>query len=63
VSFPLDGGTVAGYGNGSSGSANNALNNPWGLAVGTNDTLYVSDTNNNRVMKFQAVFRYLNQEK
>ncbi|UJR24206.1 hypothetical protein I4U23_027172 [Adineta vaga] len=53
VSFPLSGVTVAGYENGSSGAANNALNEPWGLAVGANDTLYVVDSSNNRVMRFQ----------
>jgi sugar lactone lactonase YvrE len=54
VSYPLNGVTVAGYGNGSSGRANNALNSPWGLALDGNDILYVADQQNSRVMKFQS---------
>jgi sugar lactone lactonase YvrE len=45
--------TVGGYGNGTAGNALNALNYPWGLAVDENDTLYVADNGNYRVMKLQ----------
>jgi sugar lactone lactonase YvrE len=50
----LNGVTVAGYGNGTSGNTNYALTYPWGLALDVNDTLYVADYGNYRVMKFQA---------
>jgi hypothetical protein len=45
--------TVGGYGNGTEGSANNALNYPRGLAVGINSSLYVSDFYNSRVMRLR----------
>ncbi|CAF1553305.1 unnamed protein product [Adineta steineri] len=51
--LPLHGVTVAGYGNGTSGNANNALRNPWGLAITTNNQLYVSDLYNYRIMKLK----------
>jgi hypothetical protein len=51
VSFPLNGVTVGGYGNGTGGNANNALQNPWGLAIDANDIVYVADYGNARVMK------------
>ncbi|CAF1400374.1 unnamed protein product [Adineta steineri] len=51
--FPLHGITVAGYGNGTSGNANNALKTPWGLAITTNNLLYVSDLYNYRIMKMK----------
>jgi sugar lactone lactonase YvrE len=50
----LSGVTVAGYGNGTAGSALNALNSPWGLALDVNDSLYVAEYGNHRVMKIQA---------
>ncbi len=50
---PLIGVTVAGYGNGTGGSALNALMSPWGLALDANDSLYVADYNNHRVMKIE----------
>jgi sugar lactone lactonase YvrE len=50
----LVGVTVAGYGNGTSGSTPNALTYPLGLALDVNDSLYVSDYGNHRVMKIQA---------
>jgi sugar lactone lactonase YvrE len=50
----LIGVTVAGYGNGTAGTALNALNSPWGLALDVNDSLYVADFINSRVMKLQA---------
>jgi sugar lactone lactonase YvrE len=49
----LIGVTVAGYGNGTSGTANNALNIPWGLALGVDGSLFISDYSNHRVMKIQ----------
>lgn len=56
VLFPLSGVTVAGYANGTAATDLTGLNNPWGLAIDVNNSLYVSDSNNNRVMKFQAGF-------
>jgi sugar lactone lactonase YvrE len=50
----LVGVTVAGYGNGTAGTALNALHYPWGLALDVNDSLYISDYGNARVMKLQA---------
>jgi len=50
----LIGVTVGGYGNGTAGTALNALKNPWGLAFDVNDSLYVADYGNSRVMKLQA---------
>jgi len=50
----LVGVTVAGYGNGTAGTALNALQNPWGLALDVNESLYVSDYSNSRVMRLQA---------
>ncbi len=50
----LIGVTVAGYGNGTNGTALNALTSPWGLAMGVNDSLYVAEYHNYRVMKIQT---------
>jgi len=50
----LVGVTVAGYGNGTPGTALNALYYPWGLAMGVNDSFYVAEFNNFRVMQIQA---------
>ncbi|CAF0901428.1 unnamed protein product [Adineta steineri] len=47
-----NGNTVAGYGNGTAGSDNNALNKPWGLAMGIDNSLYVCEYGNSRVMRF-----------
>ena len=44
---------VAGYGNGSQGSALNALMGPLGLARDRNGSIYVADYLNSRVMKYQ----------
>jgi sugar lactone lactonase YvrE len=49
----LTGVTIAGYGNGVSGTALNALQNPWGLALDVNGSLYVADYKNARVMKLK----------
>ncbi|CAF1025380.1 unnamed protein product [Adineta steineri] len=54
VSFPLNGVTIGGYGNSTGGNANNTLQNPWGLAIGANNTVYVADYGNARVMQFQV---------
>ncbi|CAF1405456.1 unnamed protein product [Adineta ricciae] len=43
--------TVAGSSNGSSGSTNNALLSPFGIAIGNDDTLWISDAGNSRVMR------------
>ncbi len=49
----LVGVTVAGYGNGTAGNTSNALQNPWGLALDVNNSLYVADYGNSRVMKLK----------
>jgi len=51
VTYPLIGVTVAGYSNGTSGTSLDALNAPWGLAIYMNNTLYISECGNSRVMK------------
>ncbi|CAF1337459.1 unnamed protein product [Adineta steineri] len=51
--FPVHGVTVAGHSDGTSGNTNNALTNPWGLAITTNNLLYVSDLGNYRIMKMK----------
>lgn len=43
--------TVGGYGNGTMGSDLNALKNPWGIAVDADESIYVSDHANHRVIK------------
>ncbi len=53
VLFPLIGQTVAGYGNGTYGTALNALHSPWGLVMGVNDSFYVAEYHNYRVMKIE----------
>ena len=50
----MSGVTVGGYGNGTGGDDNNALQNPWGLVIDANDTFYVADYGNARVMKLQV---------
>lgn len=45
--------TVAGYGNGTFGSALNALKTPWGLALGIDGSLFVSDFSNSRVLRLR----------
>ncbi|CAF1101145.1 unnamed protein product [Rotaria sordida] len=42
---------VGGYGNGTGGSSLNALHHPTGLAVGVDNSLYIADYSNNRVLK------------
>ncbi|CAF0873571.1 unnamed protein product [Adineta steineri] len=48
-----NGNTVGGYANGTAGNALNALNFPGGLSLDYNGFIYVSDFNNNRVIKLQ----------
>jgi DNA-binding beta-propeller fold protein YncE len=49
----LIGPTVAGYGNGSSGSGSQGLNEPRGIYVSPlNEALYVSDAYNYRAQRF-----------
>ena len=43
---------AAGYANESRGNGSNALARPSGIALDTDDSLYVSDHDNHRVMKF-----------
>ncbi|UJR20079.1 hypothetical protein I4U23_023211 [Adineta vaga] len=49
----LNGVTVAGNANGAAGSTSSALNNPMGIAVDSYGSIYVSDYNNSRVIRFQ----------
>ncbi|CAF4193876.1 unnamed protein product [Adineta steineri] len=46
------GNTVAGASNGSAGKAPNLLTNPYGTALGSFNSLYVVDFNNNRIQKW-----------
>jgi hypothetical protein len=46
--------TVGGYGNGTAGTALNALYQPWGLAFGPDGSLFVCEYGNNRVIKLQG---------
>ena len=50
--------SAAGNANGAAGSSLNALRNPLGIAVGVDNSLYVSDSGNDRVIKLQQ--GYLN---
>ena len=47
------GATLSGYGNGSSGNALDALNQPLGLAMDSLGSLYISDRENHRVIKIK----------
>lgn len=49
----MNGVTVGGYGNGTAGNAANALYIPYGLALGIDGSLFVSDYFNARVMKIR----------
>ncbi len=53
VLFPLVGQTVARYGNGTYGTSLNALHSPWGLVMGVNNSFYVAEYHNSRVMKIE----------
>ncbi|CAF1228183.1 unnamed protein product [Adineta steineri] len=44
---------VAGNANGTSGDALNTLSYPYALTIGIDNSIYVSDFNNNRVLQFQ----------
>jgi sugar lactone lactonase YvrE len=48
-----NGTTVAGQARGTSGSSLSQLNSPFGLSITKNDVLYVSDTDNNRIVVVQ----------
>lgn len=43
------------------GSGTGEFNGPYGIAVDSNDFVYVTDTNNYRVQKFTSTGQYLNQ--
>jgi sugar lactone lactonase YvrE len=47
--------TIAGYLNGTSGDGPDGLNTPKGIAIDKDDNLYVADTNNLRIQKFNAI--------
>jgi hypothetical protein len=42
--------TVIGLPNGTAGSAISQLHYPWGMRITNNDVLYISDSNNNRIV-------------
>ncbi|CAF1318675.1 unnamed protein product [Adineta steineri] len=44
--------TVAGASNGSAGTAANLLNGPYGIALGSFNSLYITDSSNNRIQKW-----------
>ncbi|CAF0845901.1 unnamed protein product [Adineta steineri] len=44
--------TVAGASNGSAGTADNLLLNPYGITLGSFNSLYIADLNNNRIQKW-----------
>ncbi|CAF3842428.1 unnamed protein product, partial [Rotaria sp. Silwood1] len=48
-----DGTTVGGYSNCTAGNTSDALASPWGIAVDIGGSLFVSDYNNERVMRLQ----------
>ncbi|CAF4360410.1 unnamed protein product [Adineta steineri] len=51
-----EGVTIAGDLNGNLGSNDTMFNSPQGLAINHNETLmYVTDTNNNRIQRFQLI--------
>jgi predicted membrane-bound mannosyltransferase/sugar lactone lactonase YvrE len=57
--FSVDGTFISEWGsfgaaNGTTPSAPGTLNDPWGIAVGADGSVYVSDTWNNRIQKFSA---------
>lgn len=41
-------------GNGAAGSANHQLNNPWGIYVSSNDTIFIVDRGNHRIQRLAA---------
>jgi sugar lactone lactonase YvrE len=45
--------TIGGYGNGTGGNDLNGLQNPIGLCLDRNGSIYIADNNNNRVIKLQ----------
>lgn len=45
---------VAGYGNGSSGSSSDGLNQPFTVDFDSYESMYVADAGNNRIMKYSA---------
>ena len=42
--------TVAGYANGTAGSSLNSLDASWGISISSDDTLYITDSNNHRIV-------------
>ena len=44
--------TIAGI-NGRPGARSNQLNHPHGLTLGSDQSIFIADTNNNRIQKFQ----------
>lgn len=52
--FSSTGTHLAQFGNGSYGSASNELSNPFGAAVDSEGNVYISDTDNNRIVVYSA---------
>lgn len=50
ASWNRNGITVAGWANGTGGSSLSQLSRPFGLSITTNDVLYISDTENHRII-------------
>ena len=46
---------------GSNGSSNGLFSNPWGIAIDATGNIYVSDSGNNRIQKFDSNGNYLSQ--
>ncbi|CAF4197131.1 unnamed protein product, partial [Adineta steineri] len=44
--------TIAGASSGSGGTADNLLSQPYGIALGSFDSLYIADLNNNRIQRW-----------
>jgi len=49
-----DSGSIGGY-----GAGNSNLNSPRGVAVDSSDNIYVADSGNNRIMKFESTGEYI----
>ncbi len=51
--------SVGSYGKPANGTAPGEFDNPFGISVDSNDNLYVADTGNNRIQKFNASGTYV----
>ncbi len=64
VHLDLDGNIIDAWGTFADGAdipvANGTLNEPWGIAIGLNGAVYVTDTWNHRVEKFTSTGKFVN---